>query len=76
MTEFWWDFVGPRSEMIARHHAKHLEEFLDRERVVGCEAGVKIESPVRAAAYLKAPDAVAEQVQKALRPPRRSPPAP
>lgn len=70
MTEFLWDFVGPRSELIARHHAKHLEEFLQREKVQGCEAGIAIESPVRAVAFLRAPDEAAERIQKALRPPR------
>ena len=28
-----WDFRGPDSEAIAKHHAIHLQEFLDRHEL-------------------------------------------
>lgn len=69
---FFWDFVGPRSEQIARHHAKHVEEFLAREKLEGCEVGVEVPTPMRATAWCKAPEAVAEPIARALKPPRTS----
>jgi hypothetical protein len=72
MRTYYWDFMGPRSEAIARHHATHLGEFLQQNQLEGCEAGVEVESPMRAVAWLKAPEPAQPIIEKALRPPRHS----
>jgi hypothetical protein len=70
MKTYAWDFVGPRSEAIARHHLQHVQEFLAREELTGCETGVTVESPLRAVAWCKAPEAVQPLIERALRPRR------
>ncbi len=42
-TTFFWDFFGPRAEGTARHFLRHLDEFLERERIAGC--GTAVEQP-------------------------------
>lgn len=71
MPTYYWEFMGPRSELIAKHHAEHLNEFLEREKVEGCEVTVEKESPMRALALITVPEALAAQIEKALRPPRK-----
>ena len=29
-----WDFRGPNSEMTAKHHAKHLQDFTNSEKMI------------------------------------------
>jgi hypothetical protein len=71
MKTYAWDFVGPRSEAIARHHLAHVREFLGRERLEGCELGVNVESPMRAVAWCRAPDEAQSAIERGLRPPRQ-----
>jgi hypothetical protein len=70
MKTYAWEFVGPRSEAIARHHLAHVREFLARERIEGCEAGMTVESPMRAVAWCRATDEAQPAIERALRPPR------
>ena len=70
MKTYAWDFVGPRSEAIARHHLAHVREFLGREKLVGCELGITVESPTRSIAWCRAPEDVAPTIERSLRPPR------
>ena len=70
MRTYHWDFISPRAEQIARHHATHIEEFLAREKLEGCEVGVTVTGPMRATAWCRVTDAAAEPVARALRPPR------
>ena len=70
MKTYAWDFVGPRSEAIARHHLAHIREFLARQTLEGCEVGVTVESPLRATAWCRAPQDAQPAIERALRPPR------
>jgi hypothetical protein len=70
LKTYAWDFGGPRSELIAQHHARHVREFLAREKLDGCECGVTVESPMRATAWCKAPEAAQPIIERTLRPPR------
>lgn len=70
-TTYAWDFFGPRSEGIARHFLRHLEEFWKMSRLEGCEAGVESARAGHHAVWCRAPHA-AEAAILTLRPHRRS----
>jgi hypothetical protein len=70
MKTYAWDFVGPRSEMIARHHLQHVREFLAREKLDDCEVGIEVVSPTRAVAWCRASESARPAIERALRPPR------
>ena len=55
---WYWDFIGPRSEAIARHHAEHLAEFVQKNGLEGCDTGVEVQTPMRSVAWIKAPEAL------------------
>ncbi len=67
---FYWDFFGPHAEGTARHFKVHLDEFLTRERLEGCQAGTSSEGANHYAAWCKAPQALEKLIQQALRPKR------
>ncbi|HEV8238152.1 MAG TPA: hypothetical protein VGS57_02145 [Thermoanaerobaculia bacterium] len=69
-TTFCWDFFGPRAEGTARHFLRHLDEFLQRERVEGCATAVE---ELRAGHWVvtcRTPAEAATAVRQALRPRR------
>lgn len=68
---FYWDFHGPRAEGTARHFRTHLDEFLARERIVGCETGVEELGAAHWAAWCRAGQEACEPVSRALRPRRQ-----
>ena len=70
MKTYAWDFVGPRAEAIARHHAQHVREFLTREKLEGCDVGIEVTSPRRAVAWCRASEQAQPALERALRPPR------
>lgn len=70
MKTYAWDFVGPRSEAIARHHLSHVRDFLRREGIEGCELEITVESNVRAVVSCEAPEQAQPMIERALRPPR------
>lgn len=67
---FYWDFHGPRAEGTARHFRTHLDEFLARERIGGCETGVEGLAAGHWAAWCRAGQEACEPVSRALRPRR------
>jgi len=67
---FCWDFFGPRGEGTARHFLRHLDEFLQRERVEGCSTGVEASRPGQWTVTCRTPPAAAAAVRGALRPRR------
>ncbi|WP_373046717.1 hypothetical protein [Vulgatibacter sp.] len=71
MITWYWDFAGPNAEGTARHFRVHLDEFLAREGIEGCETGVESQGPGHAAAFCRGPASVREPIERALRP-RRS----
>lgn len=69
----YWDFFGPPSEGTAEHFRKHLDEFLQREQLDGCEIGVEIVRPGQhAAAWCRCTEALMDTLGRALRPRRVS----
>lgn len=47
-----WDFRGPEAEQIAEHHAVHLREFSEKEKLAYFTAGVDRISPMHSLAYI------------------------
>jgi hypothetical protein len=68
---YFWDFFGPNGAGTARHFLVHLDEFLSRHSLSGCETGVVSAGPAHHAVFCIAPAAVQASIESALRP-RRS----
>ena len=69
-TTFCWDFFGPRAEGTARHFLRHLDDFLQRERVEGCSTAVEAARPGQWTVTCRTPAEAAEPIRLALRPRR------
>lgn len=66
-----WDFFGPTALGTAEHFHRHLDEFLAREQLTGCETGVlDVEAGRHAAAWCRCPPALVPILVRALRPRR------
>lgn len=71
LPTLYWDFHGPTAQGTAEHFHRHLDEFLQRERLEGCETGVTIiEAGRHAAAWCRSPKALVATLRGALRPRR------
>jgi fermentation-respiration switch protein FrsA (DUF1100 family) len=67
----WWDHFGPTALGTAEHFRVHLDEFLAREGLEGCETGVEeLIGGRHAAAWCRCPEALVEAIGRALRPRR------
>lgn len=64
----FWDFFGPEAEPTARHHQRHLTEFLTKNSVDGRPELEHDEA--RVSVYLDLPKDLAEKVGRVLRPRR------
>lgn len=67
---FFWDFYGPHAKGTAEHFAHHVEEFLAREALVGCETGTLSDRANHFAAWCKTPPELESVIQSSLRPRR------
>ncbi|HET9954054.1 MAG TPA: hypothetical protein VFQ61_06105 [Polyangiaceae bacterium] len=67
---FLWDFFGPAAPLTAAHFKKHLDEFLARNALEGCETGTRSEAPGHMAAFCRTPSVHWSAVQHSLRPKR------
>ena len=71
LPTLYWDFHGPTAQGTAEHFHRHLDEFLQREQLHGCETGVAIiERGRHAAAWCRCPVALVSTLRGALRPRR------
>lgn len=71
LPTLFWDFYGPTAQGTAEHFHRHLDEFLQREQLEGCETGVSIITAGRhAAAWCRCPAAIVDAIRGALRPRR------
>lgn len=71
LPTLYWDFYGPTAQGTAEHFHRHLDEFLQREQLEGCETGLSIIEPGRhAAAWCRCPVALVTTIRGALRPRR------
>jgi hypothetical protein len=69
--QLWWDFPGPMGQGTAAHFHHHLDEFLAREQLQGCETGVEVIEPGRlAAAWCRCSEAQLPVLGRALKPHR------
>jgi hypothetical protein len=69
-TTFCWDFFGPRAEGTARHFLRHLDDFLERERIAGCGTAVEQAGAGQWTVSCRTPPEAASRVRLALRPRR------
>ncbi len=74
-VRLFWDFFGPTASKTAEHFRRHLEEFLLKNSVAGCETGTCSSGPGHEAAFCVAPLETSPGLERALRP-RRSEPLP
>jgi len=47
-----WDFRGPEAVQIAEHHATHLREFSEKEKLPYLEAGIQKVNEMFCTAYI------------------------
>jgi pimeloyl-ACP methyl ester carboxylesterase len=67
----YWDFHGPAAQGTAEHFHRHLDEFLTREGLGGCETGVDVaESGRHAVVRCRSPESLVAVIGRALRPHR------
>lgn len=72
MNIYHWDYFGPDAEGTARHFRVHLDDFIQRGGLSGCETGTESTGPGHHAAWCKAPDAAHDALLR-LRPRRVAP---
>lgn len=65
-----WDFKGPDANTTARHHAVHLREFVQMNKLSMDIVDVEELSPVHSIAYLVVTNAEMPPVRDALKPHR------
>lgn len=65
-----WDFRGPNAEPIARHHAKHLEEFARSQTLGETHCGVEMLTPMHHTAFLIAEKRHLDILREKLKPHR------
>jgi hypothetical protein len=67
---FYWDFFGPHAGRTAAHFRSHLDQFLSKHALLGCETGVASERAGHSAAFCVTPPAVEDAIVSNLRPQR------
>ena len=65
-----WDFRGPESYQIAKHHAIHLEEFARKEVLEYLDCGVEQKDPMYCTAYITVEEKLMPTYRDALLPHR------
>lgn len=65
-----WDFKGPDANITARHHATHLREFVQMNKLSMDIVDVEELSPGHSIAYLVVTNAEMPPVRDALKPHR------
>lgn len=65
-----WDFKGHESLEFAKHHAKHLKEFVEKNNIDCINAGEKVIHEMHSIAYLDVSEQNLTEVRDALKPHR------
>ena len=65
-----WDFRGPAAAETARHHEKHLKEYIVVENLSANETGTSDFSTSHSASYLVVDDGDLEETKNRLQPHR------
>lgn len=67
---FFWDFFGPNAERTAAHFKLHLDQFLEKNALSGCETGTTSAQAGHFAAFCRTPAAVEPALMQSLKPQR------
>lgn len=65
-----WDFKGPESESIAKHHALHLKEYLQEEKLKLNITGFELVNETHTIAYMVVYKDEMPKVRDSLKPHR------
>ena len=65
-----WDFYGEPAEKTADHHAKHLVEFMTREKFEFGEKGIRSNGELHCLAYINVKEADVKVLRDSLKPHR------
>lgn len=65
-----WDFRGPNAEHIAKHHKKHLSEFVQLEKIGNTIVGNEALSPMHHIAFLVVGKSEKDFLREKLKPHR------
>mgnify|MGYP006909075415 CR=1 FL=1 len=65
-----WDFRGPNAAPIAQHHAKHLGEFVEAEKLLHSFTGTEEAGPMHHIAFLVVEKKLMDTLRNRLKPNR------
>lgn len=65
-----WDFRGPNAQPIAEHHAKHLSEFAEAEKLQNSITGQEEISAMHHIAFLIVEKSLMNTLRETLKPTR------
>ena len=65
-----WDFKGDEAQVIAKHHAIHIDEFANREKIELITSGTEPIHELHYIAYLVVREGEMIKVRDALKPNR------
>jgi hypothetical protein len=65
-----WDFRGPNAAQIAKHHAIHLNEFIDSEKLENSMSGTESISDMYHIAFLITEKKMMQELRERLKPNR------
>ena len=65
---FVWEFFGPESNQLAKHHHTHLNEFFAKENISNINTGVEQESSNLSCSYVVIDDSYLELIKSSLKP--------
>lgn len=73
MRTYLWDFFGPEGEETAKHFCIHLNDFLAKESIGGCQTGVGRQRPGHTEVWCIADPKHETILRQALKPNRMLP---
>ncbi len=65
-----WDFRGPNAKHIAEHHAKHLAEFAEAEKLNNAFTGHEENTPMHHIAFFVVEKSLMNTLRETLKPTR------
>ncbi len=65
-----WDFRGPNAQPIAIHHAKHLAEFAETDKLQNTITGNEEITPMHHIAYMVVEKSLMNTLRETLKPTR------
>lgn len=63
-----WDFRGPEAQHFAKHHAKHLKEYINMEKLEDISCDIQELTPMRWIAYMQGEKQKMESIKSILKP--------